>query len=457
MLFRGRESITQKLFGSKLLQSEQPNQLPLKKTGKLSILGAEGLLEDKKRQNLVSQCVQALQFFGFSKEQMDAYVWPLIENFAEFVQNLPETRNSYFSGQGGFIHHVLERTVKALTLYKQIYFSAGSTSDPKQTLWIYALFSGALLRGIGKVYSDMVVELYDKGERYLGRWNPFNGTMESQNGCFYDYDFEDTWQAELFHHLSVSFARQLMPKEGFLLLAADKEVFSVWLSLLEEDGRDTGTLGPILDRADAEVIRQYLENLDKYHQDSAKDSLNKNFISRFGLTFSPLDISLSGHEKMMKGDSNSAGIDFLKWVANELEAGRLMINKAPLLMVPGGFYMGPDMFKLFVEKHSGYGKASWEGVRESFLRLQLRTVDDKSNKGVILRNTQLILPSGSFKFVQPDGKVIFTTAKDLTKDAGRNLNKPLISENKLPAAALSEKIQNTKPTQPEPIGFGSRS
>jgi hypothetical protein len=63
------------------------------------------------------------------------------------------------------------------------------------------------------------------------------------------------------------------------------------------------------------------------------------------------------------------GMEFIKWLTNALASGQIMINKAPLLSVPGGLLMSVEAFRMFVVEHPEYTNVA--AVQNAFLSLNL--------------------------------------------------------------------------------------
>lgn len=427
--------------GDALFATEH-DQLPEQKKGKFTyaVVNAEKLLEKKKYQGLLEQCVYLLDF---SQEQKDIYFTPVVNGFVEYVQNLPETRNSYFSDSGGFIAHALMRATAALSMCRA-YFQAekpesNTTLTATESLWMYVLFTAGIFCGVGRVFSDLVIELYDEHGKHTDRWNPLDGSMLNAKATFYDYDFEESKHIDLFsRRLSVVMAKQLMPSQGFSWLSSDKEALSLWLALLEENQRDGGTLSPFLARADAMGINNYFDekrmqreyaNLDDVARDKidliAKEKFEaeeKKWLEREGFE--------NEHEKHSENDVNDpdkkkelskeakeaadkknpntntkAGIEFLKWLTMQMKARRLEFNSVIFYLPAGAIFLPTPLFEAF-KKQNPYYKNT-QDIIKSFNQLQLSSKDHNKSEvhtmvrqdndhqkieGVVLNNAQLILP-----------------------------------------------------------------
>ncbi len=379
-----------------------------------------------------------------SDEQYEHYAQSLLFNLADYTQDLPETRNSYFSAPGGFLLHGLSRCSAALSLCRAYFVTddgkpCKELSDAQQ-LWMYALFSAALLQGIGKLAVDFIVDMFDEQGEFIAPWQVFSGSLNSQGAKYYDYDFALPHQDALRHRSTVLLARQLMPDEGFLWLTTDKDVFASWLALLEERSRDAGTLGMLLDKADAMVINRY------FSERSAK-AYGEGGTKRKGTTFG---IPQQHVDELKSGEIPAAGIEFIKWLSQGLATAKLMVNQSPLFMVPGGLLMSPDIFKLFASGHSQFG--NWQKVQSSFLNLQLHSVgsdggatqrfsQQKSGQvhsGVVLSAVGVVLPE-SVKTVEISTGVIKNVSSEAllsSKIGSKNFSS--VAQSQGPMQALNQ-------------------
>lgn len=382
---------------------------------------------------------------GFDEEKYQTFCESLLFNLANYLQDLPETRNSYFSNRGGFLNHGLSRCSAALSACRAYFVNddgkpAKQLSETQQ-LWMYALFSAALLKGIGKLYVDFIVDLYDTNGDFIKKWDVLDGPMREQGAYFYDYDFDVPYQEVFRHRVTLLLAQQILPKVGYLWIASDKDVFSTWLALLEDDSRSGGTLGMILDKADALVInRFFLEHgMAGYQREGEFKPLQQK-----NTTFSVPQRDLSEHLKA--GEIPQAGMEFIKWLNRSLLTGRLMVNQAPLFLVPGGLLMSPDMFKLFIREHPEF--KSWLAVQTAFVQLDLHTTSPtgentqrfnqmKSGQqltGVVLSNVGLVLPD-KVKVVNP------------STGAVKEVNAANLNTNKLSVSSFSRADSAAKPAQ----------
>lgn len=374
------------------------------------VLSANQLLISEKRQANIKQ-FQALS--GMEERLYDECCLKLLNSLTVFLQDLPETRNSYFSGKGGFLSHAMSRCEASLQACRAYFINnegkQATSLSAEQQLWMYCLFSASLLRGIGKIIVDFIVDIFDGSGKHLGRWDPMLGNMHEQGAYFYDYDFDAPHHETFRRRTTLALATRLMPHEGLAWISAKKDVFAIWLALLDEDLRAAGTLGIILDKAEALTINRYFNEraVDAFNQDIDPSKL---FGKQFGI---PDDAGAIAKI----GEIPPAGLEFIKWLAKALGTARLMVNQPPLFTVPGGLLMSPDIFKLFIREHPQF--KNWQKVQDAFVQMNLHSLgadgqtvqkfmDTKQKtgtSGVVLSAVGAVLPE-TFKAVNMSNGVV---------------------------------------------------
>lgn len=338
------------------------------------VLTAHQLLLSEKHQ---AHMAEFRQFLGLDEARFNLYCQKLVMVLASYLQEIPETRNSYFSTKGGFLNHAMNRCSAALKACRAYFISDEHSPVEKlseqQLTWLYCLFSAALLRGIGKLLIDFNIDVFDAVGVCLGRWQPLMGPLVEQGASFYDYDFDVPHHESFKKRVTVSLAIKIMPAEGLKWLSSDKEILAVWLGLLEEDSRAAGTLGIVLDKADALVINRY------FHEQalSAFSKEAEAGLGHFSSNGGPFGGGENPAHAIKEGEIPAAGLEFIKWLSKSLGTAQLMVNKAPLFAVPGGLLMSPDMFKLFVREHPQF--KNWQLVQQAFLKMQLHTLGNDGN------------------------------------------------------------------------------
>lgn len=367
-------------------------------------------LAEEKRQVLLQKMKD---LSGLEASRYESLCDVLIDNLVNYCQSLPETTNSYYSQPGGLVDHALNRTEAALSLFKEfMVLDQPDLLSEEQMLWQYALYSAAILQGIGKLFVDYQINLFDSNGQLLKEWNPL---LESLNntGSYYDYEFQKESDIEFRRRLNLLIARTLMPVSGFAWIASNPQILAVWLALLNEDQRSAGTLGAILIRADSLAIQRYIFEI-----------MNKNTANRSG-RYGRAGTFSGGVPETVAEKEQTIGVEFIQWMIKALDEGRIMINKAPLLMVPAGMVMCQEMYQLFVRQHPEY--KNWQAVQKGFLSLGLhrRNADGSSisrfeqannkemHSGVVFSEYAVALPN-SVKVVQMNtGKVETLSATEL--------------------------------------------
>lgn len=346
---------------------------PKKKPGRIkplsqltAMVAPEQLLLDDKRQELLQKIADAS---AFEPSRYQTLGLSLIHNFINYVQSLPETSNGYYASSCGLLDHALNRTEAALHIFRQFIIEDDGISEA-QKQWLYALFSASILQGIGKLYIDYRIELYDSSGESIKTWHPLLEELASA-GTHYDYQFTQEGDDDFRRRLNILLARQLMPEDGFAWIASHPEILRVWLALIHEDWQSAGTLGAILIRADAIAIQRYFSEFLK------TSGLRGGRMGRISTFIDTTPESLADKERLI-------GAEFIMWLMQELQAGRLMVNKSPLFMVPGGMLMSTDIFKLFVREHPEF--KNWQAVQNAFVSLELHSLG--TNGSVISRYEQ---------------------------------------------------------------------
>ena len=228
------------------------------------ILNAEELLSTERRQQFLKALPGLSQLP--SKEYQANYL-SVVNNFAEFVQSLPQTKDTYFSYSGGLLDHGLERAVRALTLSRS--FIAAQKGDPKeiihkQALLRYAVFTAALLFDVGFVASKFLVTICDAEGKSLFAWHPYRSSMVGI-GTHYKFEFDKQNWDFLRGLITPMLGRQIMnlngstSLRGFNWLSSDNEILETWFAMLREDTRQMSALLTVIPLAEAQTIANYFD------------------------------------------------------------------------------------------------------------------------------------------------------------------------------------------------------
>jgi integrating conjugative element relaxase (TIGR03760 family) len=395
-----------------LFHSKQKRSLPKQDkaiTELTRIISASQFFAEDRRQALLKKIRDLTQL---PTARYNSLCVTLVENLVLYCQSLPETANSYYSQPGGLVDLSLSRTEAALSLFEEfmVHDSSGAISE-EQMLWQYALYSAAILKGIGKLFVDYQVNLFDSKGKSLKEWNPLVERL-GNIGQHYSYEFRKEPEVEFRRRINLLLAKILMPPSGFLWIASNREVLEIWLALLHEDEGGAGTLGAILIRAEALAIQRYFAE----------------FIRKYTATFPGGRYGGMGTfsggkpENLLLKDQN-VGLEFIQWMIKSLEDGLIMINKSPLRMVPGGMLMSKEMFQLFVREHPEY--KNWQAAQKGFLALGVHhsqtektlTEQKESIEKIIVFSRYAIALPATVKVQLASGKVESITALEFINKA----------------------------------------
>lgn len=368
--------------GKKTTQKNLP--LP---TGFMEIVATVDIINPSKYEHLIQQIKQTC---CLDPARFDGILATLIAQLANYYQRLPETAHSYYALPGGLFEHALNRTEAALQLAQHYFLQERQgVLTEQQKLWLYALASASLLRGIGKLPTEYLVALHDGSSQTNKYWNPLIESLVA-TGRAYQYKLKKTAEKTLRCRLTLLLARTLMPTAGFAWIADDQNVLTTWLALLDEDEEGAGTLGAILEYADAIAIQRYLS--DFHHRmsgpgrhgggDGGGGSGPLGRPIRMGTFSDNTPLTVADKEHLI-------GAEFIKWLTAALENKKIMINKAPLMAVPGGLIMLPEMFQLFVREHPEYKNA--QAVEKGFLSWGLHRM--RQDGRIIFSQYAIALPA----------------------------------------------------------------
>lgn len=300
-----------------------------------------------------------------------------IENFAEYVQRLPAVGSVAYTHAGGFLECNLELAFLTMHLFRKdqpIDDLPPEEIPAKTALWCYALFTAALLAGIGKISANYWITLCDNKGNKGFTWNPFDGSMVEAKKQNTDYRFSlntavnRDWLAA---NETLFIARQILPPEGFNWLASDKDIFEAWLGSLQNDERRGRVISKI-------VLYAYIQLLSPNR--SVSEILR--LLIRDGLIRADvLDIKKpTKAETSPKSPTNPAssfdfnnfnsveiGKVFKNWLSMGIKDGSIAFNKGndgPVNVAPGGkVLVSMELLQKFVNENARYQKNAQEVLR----------------------------------------------------------------------------------------------
>lgn len=330
MMFKGLYSTN--------LQKPKPSETAAKHPDVHPVLSAEALLATEKRQLHIKNIKSLL---NLPPKLYDSLYHRVIQQFAEFSQNLPETRYGTFANAGGFLDHGLERAARALSLCLTYFFPQEKTFQnvsSQEALWLYAVFTAALLLDIGKIGVKFEVELCNKDGSIIKEWLPYTGPMVGQ-AKFYRYDYIKRNLDNLKRLITGLIARQILdqPNEtpgtsGFDWIASNHDVLETWLTILQGERRLPMTsFMSMIPLAEAQIIEHYLNNQELPQR-----------------TTHPGEIPLSKEEKV--SEKLDLGEEFLQWVRDKLATETITPNeeKSAIQVVEEGVLIDPKLIQDFI-------------------------------------------------------------------------------------------------------------
>jgi|GEM_PF-5083541 len=220
------------------------------------VQSAEELLHHKKTQRNLMQ-IQKLA--NAPKEHYDALYLNTLFNYARYVQTLPASQVSGYTSLGGLLELGIERSLRALTLYRKEFPLNGIPPEDMSRQWAlytYALFTAGLFYGVGQVAATYIVSLCDKRGRESARWLPLTGPMTNTSFSHFRYTLDSVNRDALAARATPLIAQLLMPRVGFEWIASDIEVLDYWLAILQNDEKYGGLLAKILMLAHQDLLEQ---------------------------------------------------------------------------------------------------------------------------------------------------------------------------------------------------------
>jgi len=366
-----------------------------------SILSAEQLLADAKRQETLNAIAKTSQFDPSHYEHI---ALSLIHQVTLNCQRLPEG-TVYFANPGGLLDHILARTLAATRLLRE-YLLPPPNSDlsEEQKRWWYTLFSASLLRGIGTLCVDYRVSKYTLQGQFLKQWDPLFEQIGHANH-YYWYESKTNEDQALKRRLTLLLARKMMPEDGFAWIAAHKDALAIWLALLDEDTYGARALGAILDRADAIVIQEAINQMPL-----KVFSPRRKGLTHIGTFIDQAQDSIVEKERI-------AGIEFIHWIQNQIEAGKFVLNRAPIFLVPGGILICVEAFQLFSREYDSNKNKNWNNVQQGLLALNIHRSGEHGaaiskydqGNGLVIKNSIILPESLSVKNIKT-GEIQKTTA-----------------------------------------------
>lgn len=233
----------------------------------LSIESSKRLLQTPKITYILPQLQQLV--YTTDTQYQNLYLSSL-ENFAEFVQQLPSRRNFHFNHNGGMLLLGLLRAFQTMRLYREqtpIKSYARDKVPANIALWSYALYTAALFLGVGEIYATYWVSLCDAHGEFKQRWQPKTGPMTQYDATHYRYSFEQETRDNIAYLDTLVVAEKLLPKEGLEWIASDKYIYEIWSAILTGDNGRAGPFAGLILPTEDIVLEQHkdlIESLEDF-------------------------------------------------------------------------------------------------------------------------------------------------------------------------------------------------
>ncbi len=392
-MFKGLHSALQKAKPAVVSQAKHPDAT--------QIQTAEVLLAPEKRQKHLRNIKSLL---NLPPKLYDSLYYRVIEHFVEFTQNLPETQYGLFANEGGFIDHALERASRALNLCLQYFFPQEKSLQnisAQEALWIYAVFTAALLYDLPKIAVKYKVEICNRDGSIVKEWLPYSGPM-GKGGKYYRFSYVKENRDNLKRLIAGLLARQILdanPEEahggtgGFNWIASNPDVLETWLMILQGEKRmPMSSYLSVVPLADSQIIEAFFAGR----------------IETPGMTpgILPFNSMFDNSPPLAEGQdyktTTGVGQDFIKWVRDNVANHNLSVNQmtpnSDLHIVEEGVLVNPELFDKYVTEtvHENLDATS---VKKHFLQTLESTWDSPGNLQHRYQNIQGLASTNVQKYL----------------------------------------------------------
>lgn len=247
---------------------QQPKRKPIagSASGWFNVLSGADLLEHCKTQALIADIERQSRL---SHEVFQRDMMPALVAYAEFVQLTPASEAHHHSHIGGLIAHTLEVVLASLTFRNGFLLPLHARTeviDAQRDHWSYAVFFGALLHDVGKVLTDLQIDVRDNPTSPSRRWLPLSGALTMSRATEYEVRFAPKAERDYLAHqrLSLVMLQSIVPANALAFLGREQTVLSALTKYLsgDEGVTDDGAkaLSDIIKRGDQFSVSRNLAN-----------------------------------------------------------------------------------------------------------------------------------------------------------------------------------------------------
>ena len=408
------------------------------------ILDAEELLNAP----IIQDLIQDIKHISNTPEKaFEKLYMPVINNYAEFVQSLPNFRHAQFKVTKGQLVLGLIRALYALDKLDDYPLPLDTSNiDPNDSQhiierfaakWHYAVFTVGLLAGSGFIVKNPIVKLCNEKGDHLEKWDALRNSMLHfhKDATHYTYKEITDESKALGRKLTVVVANKLIPVHSYNWLLSEPDIFIEWTAMLEHEDSGSGTLFGIIKKASRDLQNDFLGshlptqslelNLPMQTRIKSKQEYSENSFWK-GVEFSLRKRKESHLERSSKNTRS-----FIAWLKSELKARNLSYNKKDSLVhiaKDGVFLLHPNVFIKFKNAYKantaeaitlfkdfnymGFTKLS--GNDYVFEKYFGYLEDPKIRRGVILQKDDLIFdktpephPDASLEPASPNYQSIY--------------------------------------------------
>ncbi|WP_018607161.1 MobH family relaxase [Uliginosibacterium gangwonense] len=232
--------------------------------GWFNVLSGEHLLAHCKAQSLLSDIERQSRL---SHEVFMRDMYPAITAYVEFIQLAPASEAHHHSHIGGLIAHTLEVVLAALTARNGYLLPLHANTeliDAQRDHWTYAVFYAALLHDVGKVLTDLQIDIRDTPQAQNRRWLPLSGPMHASRALEYQIQFAPKSERDYQAHqrLALVMLQAMVPSNALAFLGRKQNVLTALTKYLsgEDAVIDEGAkaLSEIVKRADSFSVSRNL-------------------------------------------------------------------------------------------------------------------------------------------------------------------------------------------------------
>lgn len=353
---------------------------------------------DGKRHHELLERIQ--DSFGIDDKTFQNMVMPLVHKVSKYCQKLPES-SMYYAQPGGLFDLALNRTEAAMALMRQILvLDKDEKPSEEQRLWQYCLFSASMLQGLGKLYTDYVVDVYDRHGYFIKRWQPLLESIVTV-GKFYEYELLRGDDIDLRNSITPIIARRIMPKAGFERIMSNKEVFATWLALLREDKDSVlGPLAAILERANAIAIQRDVNHyLLRHNHGEGQGKRSMSFVDNI--------LDRPDREKLL-------GAEFINWVKEALENGKIILNQGPLWVEirEASVVLSAELLDVYMQEHKKLKNRV--ALQKAFFAWNIHLLTDAASASLGQKNEKGLTKIEVSTAILPENVLVYNAKTDKT-------------------------------------------